>query len=83
MLLDLGFFCLLLPANFTFSKSTIETIEKGVKYGQSYQRHQNDVIHVVLLCLLLTLSMLRIFFLVFLLLTFNCEMFIGLTHLNI
>ena len=55
---------------FTCSKSTIITLEKGVKFVQSYQwKHQNDVIDVVLLFLLLTLNIFHIF--LFLLLTFN------------
>ena len=34
----------------TFSKSTIETLEKSVKYNQSEQeQHQNDIINVFLL----------------------------------
>ena len=46
-----------LQLTFTCSNSTIETLEKGVKYVQSLQlKHQNDVIEVVLVFLLLTLK---------------------------
>ena len=42
---------------FTSSKSTIETLEKGVTYVQSYQwRYKKDAIEVVLVSLLLTLN---------------------------
>ena len=42
---------------FTCSKSTIETLEKGLTYVQSYQwRYQKDVIEVVLVSLLLALN---------------------------
>ena len=42
---------------FTCSKSTIETLEKGLTYVQSYQwRYQKDVIEVVLVSSLLTLN---------------------------
>ena len=48
--------CLTLQA-FTCSKSTIETLEKGMTYVQSYQlKHQKDVIEVVLMSSLLTLN---------------------------
>ena len=40
---------------FTYSKSTIETLEKGLTYVQSYQwRYQKDIIEVVLVSSLLT-----------------------------
>ena len=46
-----------LQLTFTCSNSTIETLEKGVKYVQSLQlNNQNDVIEVVLVFLLLTLK---------------------------
>ena len=46
-----------LQLTFTCSNSTTETLEKGVKYVQSLQlKHQNDVIEVVLVFLLLTLK---------------------------
>ena len=55
---------------FTCSESTIETLEKGAKYGQSSEwKHQNDVIDVVQV-FLLTLNMFH-HFLVFLLLPLN------------
>ena len=42
---------------FTFSKSTLKALEKGVRYVQSYQqKHQDGVIDVVLVFLLLTLT---------------------------
>ena len=42
---------------FTCSKSTLETLEKGMTYVQSYQlRYQKDVIEVVLMSSLLTLN---------------------------
>ena len=42
---------------FTSSKSTIETLEKGLTYVQCYQwRYQKDVIKVVLVFSLLTLN---------------------------
>ena len=45
------------------SKSTIEPLEKGLKYVQSYQwKHQNNVIDVVLVFLLLTLKIFHTFF---------------------
>ena len=47
---------------FTYSKLTIETREQGVKYVQSYQKHQNDVIGVVLVSLMLTLNIFRTLF---------------------
>ena len=57
-----------LQLTFTCSNSTIETLEKGVKYVQSLQlKHQNDVIEVVLVFLLLTLKQM-----VFLLYGFYC-----------
>ena len=47
----------------TCSKLTIETLEQGVKYVQSYQKkHQSDIIGVVLVSLLLTLNILRTLF---------------------
>ena len=47
---------------FTGSKSTIETLERGVKYVQSQQlKHQNAVIDVVLIFLLLTLNIFHTF----------------------
>ena len=47
---------------FNCSKSTIEIVEKGVRYVQSYQqKHQNDVIDVFLLLLFLTLNIFHIF----------------------
>ena len=52
---------------FTFSKSAIETLEKGVKYVKV---NDNDVIDVVLVFLMLTLNIFYLF-LVFLLLTLN------------
>ena len=57
-----------LQLTFTCSNSTTETSEKGVKYVQSLQlKHQNDVIEVVLVFLLLTLKQM-----VFLLYGFYC-----------
>ena len=51
------------PTNIYLVKPTIETLEKSVKYVQSYQwRHQNDVIGTVLLSSLLSLNMFYIFF---------------------
>ena len=48
---------------FTCPKLTIKTLERWVKYIQSYQKkHQNDVIDVVLVFLLLTLNMFNNFF---------------------
>ena len=48
---------------FDCSNSTIETLEKGVKYVQSLQyKHQNDIIDVILVFLWLTLNILYIFF---------------------
>ena len=48
---------------FTYSKSTIETLEKDVKYVQSQQyKHQNDATDVVLVFLLLTLNIFHTFF---------------------
>ena len=42
---------------FTYSKSTIETLEKGLTYVQSYQwRYQKDVIEIVLVSSLLILN---------------------------
>ena len=47
---------------FNGSKSTIETLERGVKYVQSQQlKHQNAVIDVVLVFLLLTLNIFHTF----------------------
>ena len=47
---------------FTCSKSTIETLEKGLTYVQSYQwRYQKDVIEVVLVSSLLTLNYFKSF----------------------
>ena len=47
---------------FTCSKSTIETLEKSLKYVQSYQwRYQKDVIEVVLVSSLLTLNYFKSF----------------------
>ena len=47
---------------FTCSKSTLETLEKGVRYVQCYQKkHQKDVIDV-LVFLLLTLNIFHTFF---------------------
>ena len=46
----------------TYSELTIETLERGVKYVQSYQlRNQNDA-GVVLVSLLLTLNIFHILF---------------------
>ena len=60
------FFCwdkIFTQLTFTCSKSTIETLEKEVKYVQSYlQKHQKDVHDVVLVFLLLTLNILHTFF---------------------
>ena len=48
---------------FTCSKSTIETLEKGVKYVQkNTKKYQNDAIDVVLMSLLLTLNIFHTFF---------------------
>ena len=47
---------------FTCPKSTIETLEKGVKYDQSSQGHQNDSNDVILVSLLLTLNIFHTFF---------------------
>ena len=45
---------------FICSKSTIETLEKGLAYVQSYQwRYQKDVIEVILVSSLSTLSFLK------------------------
>ena len=42
---------------FTYSKSAIQTFQKGVKYAQNLQqRHQIDIIDTVLVLLLLTLN---------------------------
>ena len=46
---------------FTRSKSTIETLEKDVKYVQKYLRHQNDMNDVILVSLLLTLNIFQFF----------------------
>ena len=47
---------------FNCSKSTIETLEKGLTYVQSYQwRYQKDVIEVVLVSSLLTLNYFKSF----------------------
>ena len=47
----------------TCSKSTIETLETDVRYVQSWQyKHQNDVIDIVLVFLLLTLNIFHNFF---------------------
>ena len=41
--------CVLTQLTFTFSKLTIETLEKSVKYVQSQQwKHENDVVYVVM-----------------------------------
>ena len=58
-------------------KATIETLEKGVKWIQSEQNHQNDVIDVVLVFSLLTLNIFSHIFLVFLLLSLNRQMLAG------
>ena len=51
------------PANIYLFKVTIETLEKGVNYAQSYQwKHQNDAIDVVLVFSLLTLNIFYTFF---------------------
>ena len=50
------------PANFTSSNKTKTILEKGVKYVQSEQKHQNNVIDVRLVFLLLTLNIFQIFF---------------------
>ena len=48
---------------FTSSKSTIKTLEKDAKYIQSsQQKHQNDIIDVNLMILLLILNIFHIFF---------------------
>ena len=48
---------------FTCSKSTIEAIEKEVKYVQRFQkRQQNDVINIVMVDLSLTLNIFHTFF---------------------
>ena len=49
---------------FTCPMSTMETLEKGVKY---VQRHQNEVVDVALVLLLLTLNIFHTF----------CSVFIG------
>ena len=47
---------------FTCSMSTVETLEKGLTYVQSYQwRYQKDVIEVVLVSSLLTLNYFKSF----------------------
>ena len=47
----------------TCSKATMETLEKGVKYAQSWRkRHLKDVIDVVLVSLWLTLNIFCTFF---------------------
>ena len=47
---------------FTYSKSTLETLEKGLIHVQSYWwRYQKDVIEVVLVASLLTLNYLKSF----------------------
>ena len=47
----------LYPGNIHLSKVAIATLEKGVKCVQSWQeKHQNDVIDVALVFLLLTLT---------------------------
>ena len=51
----------------TSSKSTIETLEKGMKYAQTNNKDTNDVNDVVLVPLLLTLNIFRFLFLMFLL----------------
>ena len=47
---------------FTCSNSTIETLEKGVKYVQSQKKHQNDAIDVVLVFLILPLNIFHTIF---------------------
>ena len=48
---------------FTFCKSTIETLEKGVTYVQSQQqKHQKDAIDVFMVFLLLTVNICHTFF---------------------
>ena len=47
------------------SKSRIETQEKGVKYVQIKQKHQNEVNKVVLMSLLFTLNIVCTFFFCF------------------
>ena len=50
----------------TYLKLTKETLEKGVKYVQSYlKKHQNDAKDVVLASLLLTLNIFHTLFLCF------------------
>ena len=47
---------------FTFSNSTTGTLKKDVKYAQSWQwKHQNDVIDVLLMFLLLPLNIFQTF----------------------
>ena len=51
-----------LPSQAFTSKSKIETLEKGVKYFQSYQdKYQNDVIDVILMFPLITLNIFHTF----------------------
>ena len=48
---------------FTCAELTIETLEKGVKYVQSWQqKHQNEVNDIVLVFLFLTLNIFYTFF---------------------
>ena len=47
------------------TKSRIETQEKGVKYVQIKQKHQNEVNEVVLMSLLFTLNIVSTFFFCF------------------
>ena len=48
---------------FTYSKLTIETLERGVQYVQSQEkRHQKDASGVVLVSLLLNLNILHTLF---------------------
>ena len=56
---------------FTCSMSTIETLEKGVKYVQSQHKHQNDVNWYCSSIFNVNFEDISYFFLVFLLLTLN------------
>ena len=57
---------------FTFSKSTLETLEKGVKYDVKGERVKSDIINVILYYhLILLIERISHLFLLFLLLTFN------------
>ena len=63
-IIEIPFFWTCTKQRFTCSKSAIETLAIGVEYAQSEQkRHQNDIIDIVLVFLLLTLNMFHIFFL--------------------